>query len=212
MCLRRELHLQGAHVLVVVGQDGPCRSWVKSGRARCGGTLRMDAGPHSASITAPPILSPRRCLHTAALGPEKLRALEGGRGGSCFRDISRVAGPPPGEEGRGTSCEAEAGPGPPRSGLALAQEPWFGACSWCSVIILVAGRGHVWELTASVLSQSRVFRPHSCPCGGNFGVSAVNDVSPGSPGHSPASSETEGTWSAAHSHLGRTPTPAAHRG
>lgn len=132
-------------------------------------------------------------------------------GGSCFRDISRVAGPPPGEEGRGTSCEAEAGPGPPRSGLALAQEPWFGAWSWCSVIILVAGRGHVWELTASVLSQSRVFRPHSCPRGGNFGVSAVNDVSPGSPGHSPASSETEGTWSAAQSHLGRAPTPAAHR-
>lgn len=73
-------------------------------------------------------------------------------------------------------------------------------------------RAHVWELTASVLPQSRVFRPHSCPRGGNFGVSAVNDVSPGSPGCSPAGSETEGTWSAVHCHPGRLLMPAAHHG
>lgn len=91
--------------------------------------------------------------------------------GSCFRDVSRVTGPPPREEGRGTSCEAEARPGPPRSGLALAQEPWFGVSSWCSAIIQVAGRGrtHVWELMASVLPQSRVFRPHSYPVEADLG-------------------------------------------
>lgn len=62
------------------------------------------------------------------------------------------------------------------------------------------GWGRIWELTASVLPLCRAFRPHSCPRGGDSGVSAVNDGSLGSPGRSPAGSEMEGTQSAARCH------------
>lgn len=62
------------------------------------------------------------------------------------------------------------------------------------------GWGRIWELTASVLPLCRAFRPHSCPRGGDSGVSAVNDGSLGSPGRSPAGSEMEGMQSAARCH------------
>ena len=65
------------------------------------------------------------CPRDAALGPKKLRAPEGGPR-VLFQGRIRGRCPSPGEKGRGTGCEAEAGPGLPAQGGPWHRSPGLG--------------------------------------------------------------------------------------
>lgn len=110
-----------AHTCSRLQVGGPCRSWVRSGQGSAvggppHGCWSSSLIRHSASRPAPTMLP------SAPRSSGRRKAARG----SCFRDASGVPVPPPGEEGRGTGCEAEAGPGLPTQGGPWHRSPGLG--------------------------------------------------------------------------------------
>lgn len=211
VCLQWELHLQGTHVLVTVGQGAPCWSWVKSGRAQLWGDPPRGRWSslhiHHSTSHPVPVTLPAYCC------PQPREAQGTGRWprGPVLGTYHGSLALPPGRRGGGQAVRL-------RPDLALAQGwPWHRSPGLgCPV---GAQRLSGWQVEGAGLGADGLcaaaescFQTTLLPRGGKFGVSAVNDVSPGSPGRSAAGSEMEGTWSAAHCHPGSPPTPAAHHG